>query len=111
MVDEVIGFLDGSFLASECSSEVIKQNEKYSSYHSDTMINNIFAYLPGSWHDGSLATNVFLNIHGNIGCYKICVDQGSPRSGDAAGILVGLMKQACSLMQKLHPYLLKILNV
>jgi DDE superfamily endonuclease len=124
-VDDVIGFLDGLSLASECSSEVIEQNAMYNGYHSDTMVNNIFAYgpdgkvflcainFPGSWHDGSLTSNVFPYIRDNIGCYKICVDQGFPRSGDAAGILVGPIskKQARTLAPNLRPYLLKISNV
>ncbi len=125
LVDDVIGFLDGLSLASECSSELIKQNTIYNGYHSDTMVNNIFVYgpdgkeflctinFPGSWHDGSLTSNVFPYIRENIGCYKICVDQGFPRSGDAAGILVGPIskKQARSLAPNLCCYLLKISNV
>jgi hypothetical protein len=117
-VDDVIGFLDRLSLASECSSEVIKQNTMYNGNHSDTMVNNIFAYggainFPGCWHDGSLTSNVFPYIRDNIGCYKICIDQGFPRSGDAAGILVGPIskKQARTLAPNLRPYLLKISNV
>ncbi len=62
---------------------------------------------------GLLTTNVFQYIRDNIGCYKLCVDQGFPRSGDAVGILVGPIskKQAWSLAPNLRPYLLKILNV
>jgi hypothetical protein len=72
MIDDVIGVLDGLSLASESSSEVIEQNMICSGYHSDTIVNNIFACSPGSkvffctinflgsWHDGSLMTNVFL---------------------------------------------------
>jgi hypothetical protein len=124
-VDDVIGFLDGLSLTSECSSEVIEQNAMYNGYHSDTMVNNIFAYgpdgkvflcainFPGSWHDGSLTANVLPYIRDNIGCYKICVDQGFPRSGAAAGILVGPIskKTARTLAPILRPYLLKISNV
>jgi hypothetical protein len=31
---------------SECMLEPIEQNAMYSGYHSDTMVNNIFAYGP-----------------------------------------------------------------
>ena len=42
-VDDVIGFMDGLALTSECTSEVIEQNAIYNGYHSDTMVNNIIA--------------------------------------------------------------------
>jgi hypothetical protein len=44
---------------------------------------------PGSWADGSLTACFFSHMKGKIGDYKICVDQGFPRSGDATGILLG----------------------
>ena len=43
---------------------------------------------PGSWLDGTLTTCFFMYIKEKIGDYKICVNQGFPWSGDAAGILV-----------------------
>jgi hypothetical protein len=73
----------------------------YIGYHSDTMVNNIFACgpdckvflcainFPGSWNDGSITANILPNIQSYIGSYKMCVDQGFPQSGDAASILVG----------------------
>jgi hypothetical protein len=73
-VDDVIGFMDGLALTSECTSEAIEQNAMYNGYHSDTMVNNIFAYgpdgkvflcainFPGSWHDGSITSNIF-SVH------------------------------------------------
>jgi hypothetical protein len=96
----------------------------YNGYHSDTIVNNIFAYgpdgkvflcainFPDSWHDGSLTMNELPYICDNIGCCKICIDQGFPRSGDAAGILVGPInkKTAWTLAPNLHHYLLKISN-
>ena len=69
-MDDVIGFMDGVSLTSECTSEPLLQNWMYSGYHSDTMVNNLFAYapdgkvifhainFPGSWHDGSITANV-----------------------------------------------------
>jgi hypothetical protein len=65
------------------------------------MVNNVFAYgpdgevffvainFPGSWADGALTARILASIRSRIGSYKICVDQGFPRSGDAFGILVG----------------------
>jgi hypothetical protein len=89
-VNNVIGFMDGVALQSECTSEKIEQNAMYSGYHSDTMVNNIFVYgpngkvflctinFPGSWHDGSITSNILPYIHNNIGMYKMCIDQGFP---------------------------------
>ncbi len=41
---DVIGFMDGVALHSECSSEITQQNSMYNGYHSDTMVNNVIAY-------------------------------------------------------------------
>jgi hypothetical protein len=83
------------------------------------MVNNIFAYgldakvflcainFPSSWNDGSIRANILPYICWKIGNYKICVDQGFPRSEYAALILVGLISgsQAQSLLQIfLHTY-------
>ena len=66
-VDNVIGFMDGVLLATECTSEKVMQNAFYSGYQCDTMINNVFGYgphgkvfitainFPGSWVDGSVS--------------------------------------------------------
>ena len=66
-VDNVIGFMDGVLLATECTSEKVTQNAFYSGYQCDTMINNLFVYCPdrkvfiaainflGSWADGSVS--------------------------------------------------------
>ncbi len=70
--DDVFGFMDGLALTSECTFEDIEQNAMYYSYHSDTIMTNILPY-----------------IRNNIGNYKMCVDQGFPRTGDASQILVG----------------------
>jgi len=91
-VDDVIGFMDGVSLTSECTSEPVVQNFMYSGYRSDTIVNNLLAYgpdgrvifctinFPGSWHDGSITANILPCIHKMIGTYKICVNQGLPRS-------------------------------
>ena len=66
-VDDVIGFMDGILLATECTSEKITQNAFYSGYQCDAMINNVLGYgpdgkvfiaainFPGSWVDGSVS--------------------------------------------------------
>ena len=124
-VDDVIGFMDGLSLVSECTSEVFEQNAMYNGYHSETMVNNIIAYgpdgkvflaainFPGSWHDGSITANILPYICERIGNYKMCVDQGFPRSGDASFILVGPIsrRQARRLAANLRQYLLTISNV
>ena len=100
-IDNVIGFMDGLGLATEMTSERIEQNAYYCGYDCDTMVNNVLVFgpdgkvflcavnFPGSWSDASLTAHFFSHIRERIGDYKICVDQGFPRSGDATGILVG----------------------
>jgi len=82
----VIGFMDGVSLNCECTSEPVVQNSMYSGYHSDTMVNNLFAYapdgrvifcainFPGSWHDGSIMANeclIFIRRLANAKCALI----------------------------------------
>jgi len=125
-VDDVIGFMDGLLLISECTSKILEQNNAlYSGYHSGTMVNNIIAYgldgkvflcainFPGSWYYGSITANILLYICKMIGSYKMCVDQGFPRSQDTALILVGPIsdRQAVHLAANLQPYLIKISNI
>jgi hypothetical protein len=122
---DVIGFMDGVSLSSECTSKPVVQNSMYSRYHSDTMVNNLFAYgldgrvifcainFPGSWHDDSIMANILPYIRNKIGTYKMCIDQGLPRSGDALDILVGPISctQAYQIAPNLHPYLLHLSNI
>jgi hypothetical protein len=100
-VDDVIGFMDGLLLTSECTSEMLEENSMYNGYHSNTMLNNLIAHgpdgkvficavnSPSSWHDGSITANILPYICKMMGSYKMYVDQGFPRSGGAALILVG----------------------
>jgi hypothetical protein len=65
------------------------------------MANNVFAYgpdgkvffaavnFPRRWVDGSLSARFLHYVKREIGAYKICVDQGFPRSGDEHGTFVG----------------------
>jgi len=65
------------------------------------MINNVFCFastgkiiyacinFPGSWHDSQVATSLIAKVVDNLRNYKICVDQGFPRSGDLLNIFVG----------------------
>ena len=124
-VDDIIGFMDGVALTSECTDERITQNAFYCGYDCDTMVNNVFAYgpdgkvffcainFPGSWADGSLTARFLKHLKQKIGRYKICVDQGFPRSGEAHGILVGPVpkRTARRLHRDVRDYLLKISNV
>jgi len=89
------------------------------------MVNNVFAYgpdgkvffaainFPGSWADGSLTARFLGHLKAKIGEYKICVDQGFPRSGDAYGTLVGpVTKRATKRLHRdVRDYLLRISNV
>ena len=124
-VDDVIGFMDGLSLSSECTDERNTQNAYYCGYDCDTMVNNVFAYgpdgkvffcainYPGSWANGSFTTRFLPHIKKSIGEYKICIDQEFPCSGEASGILVGPIPERSA--RRLHPSmrdkLLKISNV
>jgi len=124
-INDDIGFMDVVSLATECTSERTTQNAFYSGYTCDTVINNVFAYgpdgkvsiaainCPGSWADGSLSAIFFYSIRRRIGPYKICIDQGFPRSGDAWNVLVGQMNERSA--RRLHPavreYMLGVSNV
>ena len=112
-IDDVIGFMDGLSLATECTSEQMTQNAMYCGYDCDTMVNNIFIYgpdgkiffcainFPGSWADGAVTRTFLPSIKRMIGSYKIVVDQGFPRSGDAYGVFVGPIKKKS--VKKIHP--------
>ena len=125
LVDDVIGFMDGVSLPTKCTSEELEQNAMYDGYTCDTAVNNVLAYgpdgkvflcalnFPGSWTDGKLSAHFIEFIKGKIGRYKICVDQGFPRQGEAYGILVGPIskRSARRLHRDVRDYLLKISNV
>ena len=125
LVDDIIGFMDGVSFSSECTDERIEQNSFYCGYDADTMVNNVFAYgpdgkvffaainFPGSWADGSLTARFLVHIKSRISGYKICVDQGFPRSGEAYGIFVGPVtkRAARRLHSDVRDYLLKVSNV
>ena len=86
-------------LTTECTDKRLTQNAYYCSYDCDMMVNNVLVFgpngkvffcainYPGSWGNGTLTSRFFNHIQKRIGDYKICVDQGFPRSGDAHGIL------------------------
>ena len=91
MATDVIGFMDGLSLHFKCSIDTYEQNAMYNGYHSDTMVNNVFAYgingkvylcglnFPRSSHDGSITANLLPIIIEKIGSFKICVHQVFPR--------------------------------
>jgi hypothetical protein len=112
-VDDVIGFMDGVSLESECTSDRVTQNTFYSGYDCDTMVNNVFAYrpdgtvfftvinFPGSWADGSLTAQFLPSMCQRISRYKNCVNQGFPRCCNAFNILVVPTNEHS--MRRLHP--------
>ena len=107
--------MDGLSLDSECQSNPTVQNSFYNSYTSDTCVNNVLNYgpdgkvfqcginFPGSWHDSNITSHFFSYLQRKIGDYRICVDQGFPRSGLAYDIFVGPMKK--KRIDKLSPIL------
>jgi hypothetical protein len=68
---------------------------------------------PGSWADGTLTSRFFNHIQKSIGNFKICVDQGFPRSGDAHGILVGPIpeRSARQLHRSVCDNLIRLSNI
>ena len=124
-VDNVIGFMDGVSFTSECTDDKTIQNAFYCGYDCDTMVNNIIAYgpdgkvffcglnFPGSWADGSVTARFLPYIVQRIGNYKICVDQGFPRSGLAQDILVGPIppRSARHLHRDVSDYIIPVSNV
>ncbi len=69
--------------------------------------------FPGSWADGSLTAWFLHQMKRRIGRFKICVDQGFPRGGDAYGTFIGsvLKRQARSLHCDICNYLLRMSDV
>jgi hypothetical protein len=122
LAEDVIGFMDEVLFQTECTSERMEQNAFYCSYDCNTMVNNVFVFgpdgkvffaavnFPGSWANGSLTARFF---HQMIGRFKICVNQGFPRGGDASGMFLGPVSkwQARRLHRNVCNYLLRISNV
>ena len=125
LVNDIIGFMDGVSFSSQSTDERVAQNAMYCGYDCDTTVNNVFAYgpdgkvffaainFPGSWADGTLTARFFHQMKSKMGDYKICVDQGFPRNGDALGTFVGpITKRAARrLHRSVRDYLLRISNV
>jgi hypothetical protein len=100
-VDDVIGFTDGVQIPIKCSSDPVRQATYYNGYQHDTTCNNVFCFAPtgkiiyacvnypGSWHDSQVSQNLIAKVVADIGDFKICVDQGFPRSGDLLNKFVG----------------------
>jgi len=125
LVNDIIGFMDGVSFSAQSTDERVEQNALYCGYDCDTTVNNVFAYgpdgkvffaainFPGSWADGTLTARFFHQMNSKMGDYKICVDQGFPRNGDALGKFVGPITKRAA--RRLHPimrnYLLRISNV
>jgi DDE superfamily endonuclease len=104
-IRDVIGFTDGVSIPVKCSSSPMLQATDYNGYHHDTMCNNVFCFAstgkiiyacinyPGSFHDSQVAVGLIRCVLEHLGRYKICVDQGFPRSGDLFDKFVGPMSQ------------------
>ncbi len=92
-VEGVIGFVDGVAFAVQCGESEEEQARDYNGYRHDTVCNNVFAFgpdgkiffaavnFPGSWHDSMVSTELGAWAINKMGDYKLCVDQGFPRSG------------------------------
>jgi hypothetical protein len=83
------------------------------------MCNNVFCFspegkviyaavnYPGSWHDSSVCSQFIRLVRRKLGLYKICVDQGFPRSGDLFDKFVGPISK--KRRRKLSPILKQLL--
>jgi hypothetical protein len=125
MVNNVIGFMDGLGLTTECTDERVMQNAYYCGYDCDTIVNNVLVFgpngkvifcatnYPGCWANGTLTAHFFSHITKRIGDYKICVDQGFLRAGDAAGILDGPIpeRSARQLHRSVCDHLIQLSNI
>ena len=108
-VPDVIGFVDGLSLTVQCDDDIEVQNSYYNGYMHDTCVNNVFAFspygkiifaqinFPGSFHDSTVAAALIDITIRRIGIYKLCVDQGFPRSGDLFDRFVGPISAATRL--------------
>ena len=121
MIDDVFGFLDGLALPVQCSPDLNIQNAFYNGYYGDTMVNNIILFspkgkiiytafnCPGSWHDSTVPEQLKdLVIEMDL-MYKICVDQGFPRSGIFQDKFVGPLSRKAR--KRLSPVLRKAVLV
>ena len=100
-VKDVIGFVDGLKIPVQCCDDPDVQNSYYDGYNHDTMVNNVLLFSPlgkivyaginffRSWHDSQVCSFLIQNVLRDIGPYKICVDQGFPRSGELHDKFVG----------------------
>ena len=124
-VRDVIGFTDGLSIPVQCASDINRQTTDYNGYHHDTMCNNVFCFaptgkiiyscinFPGSFHDSQVSVGLINVVLEHIGRYKICVDQGFPRSGDMFDKFVGSMSQRTreNLAPAMRQYLLQRHNM
>ncbi len=107
----------------ECTDEQIELNVLYCTYDCDTTLNKVFAFgldgkvfiaainFPGA--DGMLTERFLAHINTHISSYKICVNQGFLRSGDAYGTLVGPVTKhaARRLHRNVQNYYLRFSNI
>lgn len=105
-VNNVIGFVDGVALAVQCSEDEEEQSKDYNGYRHDTVCNNVLAFgpdgkiffaainYPGSWHDSTVSAGLARWAIEKMDGFKLCVDQGFPRSGALKGKFVGPLTQS-----------------
>ena len=120
-VSDVIGFTDGLSIPVQCASDSISQAINFNGYHHDTMVNNTFTFgpngkiihacinYPGSWHDSSVSQSLIEMVIKFIGNFKLCIDQGFPRSGKLFNKFIGPMSS--TTRRKIAPCLRKRLLV
>jgi hypothetical protein len=119
-VRDVMGFLDGLAILTECADDPIEQSKYYNGHCKDTTINNVLLFgpdgkvkfacinFPGSMHDSAVSMELIAYLIGKIGIYKVCVDQGFPRGGDLFDIFVGPISKR--VMRQVAPNLKALLK-
>ena len=95
------------------------QSTDYNGYHHDTHCNNVFLFgpdgkiyygalnYPGSWHDAQVCQLLIALVLLLLGMYKVCVDQGFPRSGELYEKFIGPISKKS--LKNLSPILKDIL--
>ena len=112
-VKDVALFADGLSIPVMCSDDEESQAADYNGYYHDTHCNNVFLFgpdgkiysasinYPGSWHDSQVCQLMIVIVLLLIGLYKVCVDQGFPRSGELFDKFVGPISRRS--LRKLSP--------
>ena len=123
-IQDVIGFIDGVRFLVECNGDPNIQTTFYSGYLHDTNVNNVLFFTadgiisfacinaPGCLHDSIVSKELIATSIQKLNRYKVCVDQGFPRSGLLFDKFVGPLskKRIRNLAQELRAWVIHLSN-